>query len=407
LGNRRGVGFPFTWYLLERILMKNTKSIKQVLSEALGVPENIVELSSALYDVLVDSIPDTGTFDTLQNEVFEFEGDFNIADYKFKGVKFIFNLEENPDVEVYGMSTHNLSRVTKKFKIKTKVNHKVLEIMIMIAVPKDMTGRDIKKYFTDNKVEIVGSISHELKHYYDNFVKPKSSLVSRSKYMALTGNKFSNIHPLNEFIHHMYFIHNIENLVRPSEFAAALHAGEVTKKGFLEFLQNHAVYKKLKDIQNFTYEGLRESLDEYLPRIKFLFDKNGIDYNGLTDDEIIDRLLELFVNNLQVWEAEAVEDKLITHPLQKLIGLPEESQKFFEKYLNSVKDYDGDFQRFFKDEEKKLHYVATNMIKKIAKLYDMAQDVKTESIINWELWHKLKGTDSKIVTEFKYPRKKS
>jgi hypothetical protein len=39
--------------------MKNTKSIKQVLSEALGVPKNIVELSSALYDVLVDSIPDT------------------------------------------------------------------------------------------------------------------------------------------------------------------------------------------------------------------------------------------------------------------------------------------------------------------------------------------------------------
>ena len=123
--------------------MKNTKSIKQVLSEALGVPENIVELSSTLYDVLVDSIPDTGTFDTLQNEVFEFEGDFNIADYKFKGVKFIFNLEENPDVEVYGMSTHNLSRVTKKFKIKTKVNHKVLEIMIMIAVPKDMTGKSL------------------------------------------------------------------------------------------------------------------------------------------------------------------------------------------------------------------------------------------------------------------------
>jgi hypothetical protein len=386
--------------------MKNTKSIKQVLSEALGVPENIVELSSALYDELVDAIPDTGTFTTLQNEVFEFEGDFNIADYKFKGVKFIFDLEENPDVDVYGMSTRNLSRVTKKFKIKTKVNHKVLEIMIMIAVPRNIKGKDIKKYFTDNKVEIVGSISHELKHYYDNFVKPKSSLVSRSKYMALTGNKFSNIHPLNEFIHHMYFIHSIENLVRPSEFAAALHAGEVTKKGFLEFLQNHSVYKKLKEIQNFSYGELRQSLDDYLPRIKSLFDTNGVDYDGLTDNEIIDRLLELFINNLQYWEAQSVEDRLATNPIQKLVGLPKKQQKFFDKYLRSAKDYDGDFQRFFKDEEKKLHYVATNMIKKIAKLYDMADDVKTESIINWELWHKLKGTNSEIVTEFKYPIKK-
>jgi hypothetical protein len=46
------------------------------------------------------------------------------------------------------------------------------------------------------------------------------------------------------------------------------------------------------------------------------------------------------------------------------------------------------------------------MIKKIAKLYDMAKDVKNESIINWELWHKLKGTNSKIVTESKYFKKK-
>jgi len=386
--------------------MKNTKSIKQVLSEALGVPENIVELSNALYNELLVVIPDKGTFDSLQKEVFEFEGDFNVANYKFEGVKFIFDLEEDPVIDVYGMSTRNLSRVTKKFKIKTKVNHKVLDIMMMIAVPKDVTGKDIKKYLSDNKVEIVGSISHELKHYYDNYVKPKSSLVSRSKYMSLTGNKFSNIHPLNEFIHHMYFIHSIENLVRPSEFAAALHAGEVTKKGFLEFLQNHSVYKKLKEIQNFSYEELRQSLDDYLPRIKSLFDTNGVDYDGLTDDEIIDRLLELFINNLQYWEAQAVEDRLATHPIQKLIGLPKKQQKFFDKYLRSAKDYGGDFQRFFKDEEKKLHYVATNMIKKIAKLYDMADDVKTESIINWELWHKLKGTNSEIVTEFKYPIKK-
>ena len=46
------------------------------------------------------------------------------------------------------------------------------------------------------------------------------------------------------------------------------------------------------------------------------------------------------------------------------------------------------------------------MIKKMAKLYAMTPDVQNESIINWELWHKLKGTNSEIVTEFKYPIKK-
>lgn len=53
------------------------------------------------------------------------------------------------------------------------------------------------------------------------------------------------------------------------------------------------------------------------------------------------------------------------------------------------------------------NFVATKMIKKIGKLYDMTKNVKTESIINWELWQKIKGESSKIVTELKYPTTKS
>ena len=386
--------------------MKISKDIKNLLSEALGVPDNLVNLASALYGALVDRIPNNGTFDNLQNEVFEFGGKFNIADYKFKGVKFILELHENNDIDILGLSTRNLSRVTKKFKIKTKVNHSVLDISMVFAVPKNVKGKDLKKFLIDSKVEIVGSISHELKHYYDNFVKPKSSIKNRAKYESLTHNKFGSINPLNLFLHHSYFVHRIENLVRPSEFAGALEAGEVTKEGFLEFLRNHSVYQKLKEIQNFTYEGLRQSLLEDIDEIKDVFSHNGIDYDGLTDDEIVDRALEVFLGTLQEWEVGAVESRLTDNVLENLLGFKGKKRKFFIKYLNNMKPHGKNFKQYFENEEKKFKFVATNMIKKIAKLYDMAKDVKNESIINWELWHKLKGTNSKIVTESKYFKKK-
>jgi hypothetical protein len=45
------------------------------------------------------------------------------------------------------------------------------------------------------------------------------------------------------------------------------------------------------------------------------------------------------------------------------------------------------------------NFVATKMIKKISKVYSMAKNDTNESIIDWELWHKVKGTNSNIVTE--------
>jgi hypothetical protein len=383
------------------------ESIRKRLNEAMGVPDNIVDLSRKLFGGIVSQIPEEGyNLGELDGTIIELKDKFLIGDYKFKGVKFTIEVVDDPTMDIYGMSTRNLSKVTKKFKIKTKVNHDILEISIMIAGPDKTKSGEFKKFLQDRKVEIMGSIAHELKHYYDNFKKSKQSLVGRAKYRALTANKFGSITPLNEFMHHMYFIHRIENLVRPAEFAAALDAGEVTKKGFLEFLRNHSIYQKLKDIQNFTYQGLRDSLVEYIPRIKYLFDENGIEYDGLDDEQIIDMVLKIFVINLQQWEAESVENLLVRNRLEQILGLQGKSGEFFRKYINGINFYGDNFKKYFENEEKTFRFVATNMIKKIAKLYDMARDVKNESIINWELWQKLKVPKSKIVTESKYFKKK-
>jgi hypothetical protein len=72
--------------------------------------------------------------------------------------------------------------------------------------------------------------------------------------------------------------------------------------------------------------------------------------------------------------------------------------------------YENNPLGFFKAEIDKFHRVADQVIRKIGKLYDMAQDDAqvTESIIDWELHMKImekKYGKRPIETEFKYKKK--
>jgi len=376
--------------------------IRKVIKEALGVPDNIVNVANQIFDNIINSVKDKTTVEELDGKPFVFKGDYRIADFNFKKVEFVFEFMtdyDNNNIEILGMATRASSKITKKFKIKTILDKNKFTLKFTIVAPDNTTGKEIKDYMIKEKVEFISSISHELKHRYDDFKKQKSSLTRRAEYMAVNKSRFGDVTPINDFLFNLYFVHSIENLVRPSELAGAINAGDVTKKGFYEFLTNYRVYKKLKEIQGFTYEGFRESLKQYIPQIKDLFDDNNINYTGMTEDEFIDKTLEIVLVNLMNWRAKSTYQLLASHPLELFTG---KKDKFFNKYLEKLSRFNDDFKKYFEYEEKMFRFVATKMIKKISKLYDMAKNQTNESIINWELWHKLKGNDNKIVTEFKY-----
>jgi hypothetical protein len=199
----------------------------------------------------------------------------------------------------------------------------------------------------------------------------------------------------------------IENLVRPSEFAGAIDAAGITKKEFYNFLMDNRTYKRLVEIRDFTYDKLKEELKNDMSKILEVFKANDIDYLGLSEDQIIDKTLKLFFINLKNWKAEMFHRLLSTNFIESLMGFSNEKEKFFRKYINNLEKFGDNYSKYFEYEEKMFNFVATKMIKKIGKLYDMTKNVKTESIINWELWQKIKGENPKIVTELKYPITKS
>lgn len=377
--------------------------IKKIIKEAVGVPNNIVNVANQIFNHVIDNLVDTDTVEEIDDFKIYYEGKFKIGDLKFDAIdyRFEFHIDDKYEIGIAGMATGGGFKVTKKFKIKSTLNKNAFHLQFIMTVPPGTTGKDIKDYMRKEKTEFISSITHELKHKYDDFKKPKTSLTARGEYMAVTNNNFANITPINKFIHNLYFTHTIENLVRPSELAGAIESGEISKKGFYKFLTNNRVFKDLKEIQGFTYEGFREQLKNYIDKIKVLFDNNDVDYKGLSDNEIIDKVLELLLLNLREWKMKTVRGLLMNSPVEMVFGFQGEKGKFFNKYLQKLSKYEGDFKKYFEYEEKMFNFVATKMIKKISKVYSMTKNDTNESIINWELWHKVKGTNSNIVTESK------
>ena len=379
--------------------------IRKILKEEVGVPNNIVNVANQLYNQVIDNLEDNEPIEDFDNVDTYIRGKFKIGDLKFKNITYMFEFHTNDvddEIGIAGMATGGGFKVTKKFKLKSTLDKDIFNIKFVIYAPSNATGKDIKDYFKKEKREIVSSITHELKHKYDDYKKPKTSLTDRGEYIAFTANRFGDIGPINRFIHNLYFVHTIENLVRPSEIAGAIDAGEITKKGFYNFLTNHRVYKQLKEIQGFTYEGFREELMDYVDKIKVLFKNNDVKYKGLTDEQIVDRTLELLFMNIQQWKGQSVHRLLIDNPIEMLLGFKGKKDEFYTKYVRKLMRFDEDYKKYFEYEQKMFNFVATKMIKKISKVYAMTKDDTNESIINWELWQKVKGVNNEIVTEFTY-----
>ena len=87
----------------------------------------------------------------------------------------------------------------------------------------------------------------------------------------------------------------------------------------------------------------------------------------------------------------------------------ENLEKVREKFINYLIKYQENPIMFFKDRCEQLSYDANKIIKKIGKLYAMAEDDQpmNESIVNWELHQQLmekKYGRRKIETEFKFKK---
>jgi len=415
--------------------MKNiliTENQLRLITEALGVPNNILEAADMLYDIVERDIK---SIDSIEDE-YEFDGEieFELGD-KHKVMIDSYELKVNIEtidgeegvLDIISMGMGGSFAFNRDVFMKETEPSTTLELTITFAVGENWEPEGLIRKMEEERDEHVASLAHEIKHKYDKQSKQFGLIGPDAIYQATQRRGNFGIPVLDRvFFRYMYYIHGIENLVRPVEVASLMKSKNITKSQFREFIENSRVYRELVEIKKFTFEDFISQLKENEDRLDALLNHIGEDPSSMTIDQKINRVLEVayidLVNNRMGMFVRMTEHHmddmikfgsqlgLLPKHLEKGVKQLEKTDEIRQKFLSYVMKYEKNPTKFFEDEIENFQYIANKMIKKISKVYALAKDDKpvSESIINWELHQKVreqKYGKRKIETEFKFKKK--
>lgn len=355
------------------------KRTKKEFNEALGVPDNIVKVSKQVFEDFKREFKKVLNKDEDLKYTFTYRPakPYRIADMDIKEIKYNVELHptdqtEKVDIISYGVSGKSklIGKNNKPFLLSIDKEGKT-NFYIRLVVPEEWSENEVIDFFDRNNVNNVKNFTHELKHEYDEFKKPLRSYPSRVDYRTFT-EMMGGFEPLNELVFNMYFISEIENLVRPSEVAAEIESLGITKDEFLKFLLSNETYKTLKEINDFSLKQLKQDLKPLLGEIRELIDELDPDFDAYnrTDEEVIDEMLNMLYITLVNKRNRNFIQGMISSPAEMIFGLEPEKENWFIKYQKITEKYKNNPIGFFKALEKEMKIKSFKVIKKISKLYD-------------------------------------
>jgi hypothetical protein len=384
--------------------------IKNTLNEALGVPEGILESAERLYIMCFNrivKITDPILNGSKKEEYnFTIKSNFKISDYTFTEISLSIDFVEVDQVdlvELYSMAFGHQSKFNdRSLKLVTIVSPNEVKISIKFALTETAKISDVIELCKRSKDIMTASLAHELKHAYDHYKKPTESIPKMSRYHGVQQTGVP-IKPISVFLHYLYFVHGIENLVRPTEFSSLMKSSKISKKDFYNFLTNSEMYTMMRDINNFTYEKLKSELKNYIPQIDGVLNRFTNETFD-TDEEKIDEILRIVYVNLVNNTLNTTKSIMSNNFFEGLMGFQGKKNEVFRKIVNYVMRFENNEKKFYLYEEKKFKHISGIMMKKLSKLYSMAQDEKS-SIKNWDLHHKINRTNENIQSEYKFKRR--
>jgi hypothetical protein len=408
-----------------------TENQLKFINEALGVPDNILAAAEMLYDIVERDIK---SIDSVEEE-YEFDGEIKLElgdKHKVMIDSYELNvkIEEIEDQEgvldIISMGMRGGFGFNRDVYMKETEPSTTLELTITFAVGENWEPSGLIQKMEEDKDSQIASLAHEIKHKYDKQSKQFGLIGPDAMYQATQRRGNFGIPVLDRvFFRYMYYIHGIENLVRPVEVASLMKSKNITKSQFRDFIENNRVYRELIEIKNFTFEDFITQLKESEDRLDALLEHIDEDPSNMTLDEKINKVLEVtyidLVNNRMdmfiIMTQHHMDDMIkfvgqlgmLPPNLDDAVKKLEKTDEVRQKFLKYVMKYEKNPTKFFEDEIENFQYIANKMIKKISKVYALAKDDKpvSESILNWDLYQKVKeqkyGTP-KIHTKYNFPR---
>jgi len=405
-----------------------TENQFRFITEALGVPDNILDAANMLYDIVEKDIK---SINSIEDE-YEFDGDIEfelggkhkvmIDSYELK-----VNIEtiegEEGVLDIISMGMGGGFGFNRDVYMKETEPSTTLELTITFAVGENWEPEQLIQKMEEERDEHIASLAHEIKHKYDKQSKKFGLIGLDATYQATQRRGNFGIPVIDRvFFRYMYYIHGIENLVRPVEVASLMKSKNITKSKFLDFLQTNRVFKELVEIKNFTFEDFINQLKENEDRLDALLNHIGEDPSNMNIDQKIDRVLEVayidLVNNRMEMFVRMTEHHmddmikfgsqlgLLPSNLKDKVKQLEKTDEIRQKFYSYVMKYEKNPTKFFEDEIENFQYIANKMIKKISKVYALAKDDEqvSESILNWDLHQQImekKYGKRKIETKYK------
>jgi hypothetical protein len=400
---------------------------KKLLSEAVGVPENILEEGKKLFEIVKDQLKNITSIEG-EYEIEDIEIDLNISDVNFTHLNLMVKVDEIEDYDgdealIASMGVGNEFNFDEGIMMQVNAETSTIDLFIQFIVSENWNESDLYNAFVKNKTDSISVMSHELMHRFRRSKKPKGLAGETADYQAYSSSGLNfGIPVMSDFMRYSYFIQNEENVVRPTEVASRMIEMGITREQFYNFITEDQVFKELKQIQNFSFEYLINSLQEQMERVDALLEHAGQDIEDKSEDEKIRMVLELVYINLSNAKMVNFERYILTRnemmfsqlgPFAQLMGAKQPSEnkvKLLKKYQNHVTKYENREIDFFKDECERFNYVATKLMKRISKVYSLIPDEKeqtNESILDWDLHQKLmekKYGKRPIETSYKHKK---
>jgi len=384
--------------------------IKKVLREAVGVPSGIYETTIELYKKINKSIKtlEEPLFPEGEKDVefkYTYDMNFKISDYEIDKINTTVRFIKHESVDVItlvSMSYHHKSSIEDS-KVKTIIEDGEVSISITIAIPLNTEINDIISFFNQNKTEIVSSLSHELMHSYDDFKSKEKSLYPFTKYVGFQKVTFK-VKPVDRFLFLIYFVHGIENVVRPSELFTNMKENSISSEEFYNFITSTKTWNYLKEAQNWSFSEFKDDLKNNIPDIIRVFDIAGavVPHN---EDDMINYFLRIIYINLINSQLDTTKEMLTTNFFEAFMGLSGDKEELFKKIIKKASKFENNVENFYLYEEKNFKTVSREVMKKISKLYSLTNKTEKTSILDWDLHHEINKTYEKIDKDYKYKKK--
>ena len=377
-----------------------TKSQLKLITEAVGVPEGIIQAGETLYEIVSNELKKINS----KEEEYEFNIFENIivSDITFTKINIKIMVEEIDEYDgkplIASMGARNTFRFDEGVMLQFNHISRTINLQINFIVSKDWDETELYQTFIEDEIKTKSIMSHEVMHRFQK-QKQRNELIGRTAdYQAYSSGKLNfGIPVLDKFMRFSYFIQTAENVVRAPEIASRMIQKGVKKEDFLDFINNDEVFVELKEIRDFSYDYLIGKLYDEMKYVDRLLEHIDEDPTQMSDEEKIKSVLELVYVNLANLKSDIFDNYFYTasEKLRNLFGDNNKNlnkEKVRNNFNNHITKYRNREMDFFKDECERFNYVSTKLMKKISKIYSLIPDEKgqtNESILDWELHQKL------------------